>query len=100
MTMTLSEERIVLSGTCGVEEAEALLAALTDTASRMVVIDAEKVHTAVWQVLLAAAPPLQPSPHASFVSRQLAQLVIARSAARAAELGRGADGRPQEGAGT
>jgi hypothetical protein len=55
MTVKLEEGRIVLEGRCRIEDAETLLQALQQSPNRIVDIQkADKVHTAVIQILLAA----------------------------------------------
>jgi hypothetical protein len=76
MTVTVLEERIVLGGSCGVEEAETLLAALLDNPSRTVAIEADRLHTALWQVLMAIKPQIDAQPEDAFVSGYLLPLVL------------------------
>ena len=47
MTIEVNGDRIVLKGRCGVEEAEPLLAALAERPDRLVVSEAERLHTAL-----------------------------------------------------
>ncbi|HEV7321815.1 MAG TPA: hypothetical protein VGO04_24690 [Ensifer sp.] len=58
MTVTVEEQEIRLTGRCGVDEAETLLSALSAAPHRRVVLDAERMHTALWQVLLAMRPTI------------------------------------------
>ncbi|WP_421695979.1 hypothetical protein [Aestuariivirga sp.] len=59
MTVLVQELRIILSDDCGVEEAETLLTALLEEPGRVVQMEAGKLHTALWQVLLAVRPQIQ-----------------------------------------
>ncbi|RDJ20854.1 hypothetical protein DWF00_28335 [Bosea caraganae] len=56
MTITVTDHEIRLTGRCGVDEAEALLAALSESPQNRVVLAAERIHTALWQVLVALRP--------------------------------------------
>ncbi len=56
MTVIVGEREIRLTGRCGVDEAEALLSALSIAPQSRVVLAAEHVHTALWQVLVALRP--------------------------------------------
>lgn len=59
MTIKLDGDEIVLEGICRADEAEALLSALSDHPAKSVVLAAERIHTAVWQVLAACAPRMR-----------------------------------------
>lgn len=59
MTIKLDGDEIILEGICRVGEAETLLSALSDYPERSVVLAAEHIHTAVWQVLAACAPRMR-----------------------------------------
>jgi hypothetical protein len=84
MTVEVSDDRIVLKGRCGVEEAEPLLAALAEAPDRLVVLEAERLHTALWQVLMALKPRLQGQPKDTFVLQYVLPLVIDKNPAEAA----------------
>ena len=56
MTVIVEEREIRLTGRCGVDEADALLSALSSAPQRRVVLAAERIHTALWQVLVAMRP--------------------------------------------
>lgn len=58
MTVTVEEGEIRLTGRCGVDEAEALLSALSASPQSRVVLAAERIHTALWQVLVAMRPAI------------------------------------------
>jgi len=59
MSIALNDGRIVLADACGVEEAEMLVALIQENPRAAVdVSEAGVVHTAIWQVLMALAPPL------------------------------------------
>lgn len=75
MTIDISADRIVLKGRCGVEEAEPLLTALLDDPARSVAIEAEKVHTALWQVLLATRPQIEGVFGDTFVARHILSML-------------------------
>lgn len=68
MSIAVEENVIRLSGRCGAEEAETLLAALREAPGRAVDLEkAERLHLAVVQILLAARPPLAGRPDAPFL---------------------------------
>lgn len=85
MTVQVSEGLIVLSGDCGVENAEALLAALLDNPAFAVEIEAETLHTALWQVLLAVRPAIRGGPRNSFAGRHILPLIETKDPARLPE---------------
>lgn len=77
MSVVLKNGSIVLSGACGVEEAETLVNLIQgnpDTAVNLA--EAGPVHTALWQVLLALAPPVTGEPQDPFIR----QWIVARFA--------------------
>jgi len=76
MSVSTSPERIVLHGRCGVEEAEPLLAALTEAPGRPVVIEAERLHTALWQILIALRPVVVGTPKDTFVMQHIMPLLL------------------------
>lgn len=76
MTIEVMPDRIVLKGRCGVEEAEPMLAALLESPGRVVVLEAERLHTALWQVLIALRPRVQGLPKDTFVMRHIMPLVL------------------------
>ena len=53
MTVTVEGHEIRLTGRCGVDEAETLFAALSVSPQSQVILAAERIHTALWQVLIA-----------------------------------------------
>jgi hypothetical protein len=71
MTLEVQGDVVVLSGLCGVEEAETLLAALVEDPSRRVALDTTRLHTALWQVLLALHPPIARTPDDPFIGNHL-----------------------------
>lgn len=85
MTVHVSKGLIVLSGHCGVEDAEALLAALLDNPASTVTIEAETLHTALWQVLLALRPAIEGGTRNSFASRHILPLIETRDPAQQPE---------------
>lgn len=56
MTVVVEGHEIRLTGRCGVDEAETLLEALSAAPESRVVLAAERIHTSLWQVLLALSP--------------------------------------------
>jgi hypothetical protein len=61
---------IILAGECGVEEAETLLNLIQANPGAAVDVGAAgAVHTALWQVLLALAPPVVGQAADPFVAR-------------------------------
>lgn len=59
MTITVGNGEIRLTGRCGVDEAEALLSALSASSQCRVILAAERIHTALWQVLVALRPDIE-----------------------------------------
>lgn len=80
MTVTVEERCVVLTGSCPVDEAERLLAALLDDPSRTVVIDSNKVHTALWQVLMALLPAIRVERADRFFCEHLLPLMVEKGA--------------------
>lgn len=76
MTVEVTPDRVVLRGRCGVEEAESLLAALIEVPERVVALEAERVHTALWQVLIALKPSIEGRPKDAFVMQHIMPLVL------------------------
>jgi hypothetical protein len=76
MTIEVNGDRIVLKGRCGVEEAEPLLAALAERPDRLVVLEAERLHTALWQILIALKPRLEGTSADAFVVQHILPLVL------------------------
>jgi hypothetical protein len=77
MTVELREGAVIeLSGVCGVDDAEALHRGLLATPDSTVKWDrCERLHTAVLQVLLAAAPRVSGVPTDAFLARHVAPLL-------------------------
>jgi hypothetical protein len=70
MTVKSEEGRIVLEGRCRIEDAETLLQALQYSPGSIVDIQhADKLHTAVVQVLLAANRPIEGISKHEFLAR-------------------------------
>ena len=68
MSMRLDGNIIVLEGACRVEDAESLLGWLqTDRGLVVDLTDAEYLHTAVLQVLMALRPALKGTPKDDFI---------------------------------
>jgi hypothetical protein len=64
------EDRILLEGRCRIEDAETLLQALQQSPNSIVDIrNAERLHTAVLQVLLAARRPIRGAWQHEFLAR-------------------------------
>ena len=67
MTVLLDAETILLSGACGVEEADTLLALIQQHEGFPVDLSkAGQVHTALWQVIIALQPPVTGEPADDF----------------------------------
>jgi hypothetical protein len=96
MTVEVSGDRIVLKGRCGVEEAEPLLAALAERSDRVVILEAERLHTALWQILLALKPKLEGRPKDAFVLQHILPLVIDSGALPATSEGASTGRRTME----
>lgn len=72
MTVYLDTGSIVLSGTCGVEDVEALVNGLEDRPDLSVDISsATSVHTAIWQALMVFKPVIVGSPMSSLIASNL-----------------------------
>lgn len=76
MSVFLERNAIVLAANCGVEEAETLVALLHAHPDMPVDMTAvEWAHTALWQVILAFAPPIKGMPSNEFILQHLLPLV-------------------------
>ncbi|WEK04354.1 MAG: hypothetical protein P0Y65_19600 [Candidatus Devosia phytovorans] len=76
MAIKLVGDTIVLSGSCGVEEAERLLALLHDNRDAALDLsNSGEVHTAVWQVVMALRPTLLSAPPEGFYKRWIVPAV-------------------------
>ncbi|MDB5623936.1 MAG: hypothetical protein JWR39_2499 [Devosia sp.] len=76
MSVALDGDAIVLTGTCGVEEAETLFALVQGNRGTPVdITGAEWVHTALWQVMLALSPAIRGEPSNPFIRQWLLPLV-------------------------
>jgi hypothetical protein len=72
MTIELGEAAIALTGTCGIEEVEALVGYLVSHPERPVDLSAATaIHTALWQALMVFKPNVIGSPTASAVAENL-----------------------------
>lgn len=81
MSIRLEGNRILLEGQCRVEDAEPLLGWLHADRSRIVdLADAEHLHTAVLQILLAMAPQIQGAGNNPFIRDWIAPSLITTSA--------------------
>jgi hypothetical protein len=68
MTISVDADTITLSGTCGVEEVEALVQHLENNPRAKVDLNgATAVHTALWQALMIYTPGLAGLPQAQAV---------------------------------
>ena len=85
MTVALEDGRIRLSGRCGAEEAERLLALLAEGHDRVDITGCEHRHAALLQLLIAAGPAITGEP-APFLARWLVPL-IERKAGESRRLG-------------
>ena len=76
MTVARTEEKIVVSGSCGVEEAEALLRLLLADPGAVVDLSAAvTMHTALWQVLMARKPQISGKPTDPFATKWLLERI-------------------------
>ena len=73
MTIEVEADEIRLTGRCGAEEAEKLLALLSEGVDRVDITGCEHLHAALLQLLMAARPAIrgEPSP---FIARWLLPL--------------------------
>jgi hypothetical protein len=84
MTVAVQQDCVVLTGNCGTDDVEPLLAALTDGGHTTVdLTDTEHLHTAVLQVLLAFRPNAVGSPGDTFVRSWLKQVLLKAPSPRA-----------------
>lgn len=74
MTILADGDTIVLTGRCGVEEAEALLNALCSRRRQVDLKGCEQLHTALLQILLAAEATIDLGPASSLPPWLLAAL--------------------------
>ena len=75
MSVVAKDGRILLNGECGVEEAELLLSAVLDAPQAVVVVKAQKVHTALWQILLAVRPRIEDTAGTGFEALHIVPLI-------------------------
>lgn len=76
MTVRIDADGIHLIGRCSAEDADTLLVALQEADDRPVDLSqAQRLHLAVAQVLLAARPPVRGVPAADFLARYLLNLL-------------------------
>lgn len=76
--MTVKSEglEITLTGNCEVGEAEILLSALLESPQSRVVLAAERIHTALWQILIAMRPHVEGRPPDGFSGTHILPLII------------------------
>jgi hypothetical protein len=80
MSVALKDDKIALAGACGVEEAEMLVALIQENPHAAVdVSEAGVVHTALWQVLMALAPPMSGETRDPFIRNWIMPRVLTRS---------------------
>lgn len=76
MSVALEQDAIVLSGNCGAEEAETLLALIQAHPGMAVdLAGVEWVHTALWQIIIALEPPVRSMPLHGFIHDWLLPLL-------------------------
>ena len=76
MSVEMSAGKVVLRGRCGVEEAEKLLSLLLSHPDAAVVLEAETIHTALWQVLLAVRPSVEGKPLQPFSAQYVMPSIV------------------------
>lgn len=75
MTISCTANTITLSGTCGVEEVEALVEHLESHPQATVDLDgATAVHTALWQALMVYKPNVEASARAEAMGQIMSAL--------------------------
>ncbi len=89
MTIRVKGDRVILSGTCPVEDAEPLLLALQGGAREVDWSGVGRLHTAIVQLLLAAGVPVAGEPADPFARTCLVPLF--RSPFAASPVGNGND---------
>ena len=78
MSVRVDNDRVCLVGNCPVEDAEALLHALQEGSRPVDIGQAERLHTAVVQVLLVARPEVVGTPADAFLRVHLVPLLASR----------------------
>ncbi len=77
MSIDLRDGTICLSGDCGAEEAEALLAALQGNPGAAIDLSScTAAHSAVVQILLVARPTIRAAPREDFMQNRVLPLLI------------------------
>lgn len=86
MPIAFEADRAVLSGMCGVDAAEPLLAWLSERVeARVDLSDCKHLHAAVLQVLLAARPEMVGEPEDAFVREHVLPCLKAEAPAQESE---------------
>lgn len=76
MSVVLDGNAIVLTGDCGVEEAETLMSLVQGNPDTPVDVSAAgSVHTALWQVLMALSPSVVGDPRDPFICQWIMPLM-------------------------
>lgn len=76
MTVLIEPSIVRLTGSCGVEDAEPLLAAIEDDPNRPIDISGlVRAHMAVAQLLIMARQPIEGSPDSAFLLEMLVPLL-------------------------
>jgi hypothetical protein len=93
MSVSIVDDVIKLEGSCGADDVEALISALDKSVSKSIDFsNADHLHGAVLQTLLAFTPEVLGSPRDSFVRTWL--IPVLQEARRVSELAGGKSNQP------
>ena len=78
MTVVIEKDRILIQGICGADDVEVLMSALRAHGSSIVDLsEADHLHTAILQVLLAFRPSITGTPRDTFIRTWLIPILAA-----------------------
>jgi len=82
MTIIMDNGVVRLQGQCGLEDVEALLAAVSTGTGNVDISEVDHLHAAIFQILLAFRPALLGSPRDTFVRTWLIPVLSLRDASK------------------
>jgi hypothetical protein len=83
VTVLIQKDRIWLQGNCGADDVELLMSGMRLDGSAMVDLsEADHLHTAILQVLLAFRPSITGTPRDSFIRTWLIPVLVAERTSR------------------
>ena len=83
MTVVIEKDRILIQGIYGADDVEVLMSALRAHGSSIVDLsEADHLHTAILQVLLAFRPSITGTPRDSFIRTWLIPVLVAERTSR------------------